>query len=131
MGTISGHSNWPMTMPAPEDYNNHPPGHYKHQYNLIDDKVVEFKELIVHRFKMGDVEDPDLYAAQPLIEWQESEQGKWVMDHAVETPVWHRHIAPMNYHTDYAITAKLTAQDATFFILKWGNNIDRVGTFQV
>ncbi len=123
--------NWPTTLPATTDYANNPPGYYKHQYNIIDDKVVEFKELVVHRFKMGDVEDPDLYAAQPLWEWQESEQGKWIMTHAVETPVWHRYISPMNYHTDYAIKAKLTAQDATFFILKWGNSIDRTGTYQV
>lgn len=127
----SGHSNWPMTMPTLNDYKNNPPEYYKHQYNLIDDKVVEFKSLVVHRFKMGDVEDPDLYAAQPLIEWQESEAGTWVMSHAVETPVWHRFTAPANWHVEYAVTAKLTAQDATFFILKWGNDIDRSGTFQV
>lgn len=28
---------------------------------------------------MGDVEDPELYAAQPLYEWQQTEQGQWVM----------------------------------------------------
>ena len=127
----SGRFKWPDQMPTPTNYENHPSGHYKHQYNVIDDKVIEFKELVVHRFKMGDVEDPDLYAAQPLLEWQNSESGKWIMDHAVEVPIWHRHISPMNYHTDYAVSAKLTAQDATFFILKWGEHIDRVGTFQV
>jgi hypothetical protein len=52
--------------------------------------VVKFTDVKVHEFNMGDVEDPDLYAAQPLYEWQQSEQGKWIMEHAVEPPFWHR-----------------------------------------
>jgi hypothetical protein len=125
------HTHWPDQIPTPDEYANKPPGTFKHQYNIVDNRVIEFKELVVHRFKMGDVEDPDLYAAQPLWEWQQSETGTWVMSHAVETPVWHRYMNPASYHTDYAVVAKLTAQDATFFILKWGNLIDRTGTFQV
>lgn len=31
---------------------------------------------------MGDVEDPDIYAAQPIYEWQQTEQGTWAMEHA-------------------------------------------------
>jgi hypothetical protein len=125
------HTQWPDQIPTPNEYTNDPPGTFKHQYNIVDNRVIEFKELVVHRFKMGDVEDPDLYAAQPLWEWQQSETGTWVMSHAVETPIWHRYMNAASYHTDYAVTAKLTAQDATFFILKWGNLIDRTGTFQV
>ena len=125
------HTQWPDQIPTPDEYTNKPSGTFKHQYNVIDDRVIEFKELVVHRFRMGDVEDPDLYAAQPLWEWQQSETGTWVMSHAVETPVWHRYMNPASYHTEYAVKAKLTAQDATFFILKWGNLIDRTGTFQV
>jgi hypothetical protein len=31
---------------------------------------------------MGDVDDVDIYVAQPIYEWQQTEQGKWVMEHA-------------------------------------------------
>ena len=31
---------------------------------------------------MGDVDDVDIYAAQPIYEWQQTEQGQWVMKHA-------------------------------------------------
>lgn len=31
---------------------------------------------------MGDVDDVDIYAAQPIHEWQQSEQGRWVMENA-------------------------------------------------
>jgi hypothetical protein len=33
-------------------------------------------------FTMGDVEDVDVYAAQPIHEWQQTEQGRWVMENA-------------------------------------------------
>ena len=46
------------------------------------------KRLIVHKFRLGDVEDPEIYAAEPLYQWQISEQGKWVMENAVDTPEW-------------------------------------------
>jgi hypothetical protein len=94
---------------------------YPNQFNLVHDKVIEVKTVVVHRFKMGDVEDPDLYAAQPLWEWQQSEMGQWVMSHAVDQPEWHRHNNPASYHTEYAVVAKLTAKDYTYWILKWGN----------
>lgn len=31
---------------------------------------------------MGDVDDVDIYVAQPIYEWQQTDQGKWVMQHA-------------------------------------------------
>jgi hypothetical protein len=82
---------------------------------------VEVKTVVVHRFKMGDVDDPDLYAAQPLWEWQQSEMGQWVMDHAVDQPEWRRHSDHVSYHLEYIVVAKLTARDYTFWVLKWGN----------
>ena len=95
---------------------------YLNQFNLVHDKVIEVKTVVVHRFKMGDVEDPDLYAAQPLWEWQQSEMGQWVMSHAVDQPEWRRHVDASFYSYEYAIVAKLTARDYTFWQLKWGNS---------
>ena len=77
--------------------------------------------MVVHRFKMGDVDDPDLYAAQPLWEWQQSEMGQWVMNHAVDQPEWRRHMNVSLYGYEYIVVAKLTARDYTFWVLKWGN----------
>jgi hypothetical protein len=39
--------------------------------------VVEF-----YSFVMGDVDDVDVYVAEPIWQWQQTEQGRWVMDHA-------------------------------------------------
>ena len=44
--------------------------------------------MLVHRFMMGDVEDAQIYAAGPLMDWQHSESGRWVMEHALQIPEW-------------------------------------------
>ena len=89
------------------------------EYKLINDQVVKFCDVRVHEFTMGDVEDPDLYAAQPLHDWQESESGQWVLAHAVETPFWHRVVNPYSYGWKYYIIARLREQDQTYWALKW------------
>lgn len=93
---------------------------YKNQFNVEDGKIIEVKNIVVHRFNVADVEDPELYAAEPILEWQNSEQGQWVMKHAVETPVWQRTVDYSLYSYSYCIIAKLTTKDLTYFYLKWG-----------
>lgn len=92
---------------------------------VFGDRVHEIHTVVVHRFQMSDVEDPDLYAAQPLHEWETSEMGKWIMERAVDTPEWHKQQDWMQFHMHYAVVAKLKDVDYTFWQLKWGNDIDR------
>jgi hypothetical protein len=92
---------------------------------VINGKAYRIYKTVVHKFLMGDVEDPDLYAAQPLWDWQESEMGKWVMARAVDTPEWHRQPDLMQYGYQYAIVAKLKDVDYTFWILKWSGQVDK------
>ena len=68
---------------------------------------------------MGDVEDPDLYAAQPLWNFEKSEKGQWVMEHALESPVWQRQIDYTTFGYRYKVAARLTEQDITYFLLRW------------
>jgi len=89
------------------------------EYQVIDDRVVRISNLVVHEFAMGDVEDPDLYAAQPISEWQDSEAGQFVMSHAVEKPYWTRMTDPYNYGYRYVIVARMREPDQTFFRLKF------------
>jgi hypothetical protein len=95
---------------------------------LINGKVVKISDVKVHEFNIVDVEDPDLYAARPLLDWQQSEAGKWVMEHAVKTPFWHRPVNPNRYNPNsngsiygctYYIIARLQEQDQTYWALKW------------
>ena len=78
----------------------------------------EIKEVIVHTFTMGDVEDPDLYAAEPLLAWQESEDGKWIMTHAVDIPEWHRMADVTSFGYKYLIKAKLQGARLTEWLLR-------------
>jgi hypothetical protein len=89
------------------------------KYQIIDDHVVRFSDICVHEFSMGDVEDPDLYAAQPISEWQDSAAGKFVMEHAVEKPYWIRQIDHSSYGYQYRIMARLSEPNQTFFRLKF------------
>jgi hypothetical protein len=81
--------------------------------------VEEIHKVVVHKFRMGDVEDPDLYAAEPLLQWQNSSAGKYVMKHAIETPIWHRHVDPMNYGYQYIIVAELEKKKLSEYYLRF------------
>ncbi len=74
-------------------------------------------ELTVHTFNMGDVEDPDLWAAQSLYEFEQSEKGKWVMKNSVPTPSWYR--IPSHYGWTYEIRAYLSPNQVTYYKLKY------------
>jgi hypothetical protein len=89
------------------------------EYRLINGKAVRFADVKVHEFNLGDVEDPDLYAAEPIWKWQQTEVGQWIMEHAVDKPFWHRHVDPYTFGYKYYIIARLTEQDQTFWALKW------------
>jgi hypothetical protein len=83
----------------------------------------EIRELVVHSFTMGDVEDPDLYASEPLWKWQQSPFGEWCMKHAADTPTWHRQADPMSYGYKYTITAKFQGAALTEMLLRKSNGV--------
>ena len=95
-----------------------PPKGDTYRYMIIEDRVEEVRDIVVHSFTMGDVEDPDLYAAEPLWKWQQSESGAWIMAHAVETPCWHRIPDPFQYGYRYEIRAKLSGARLTEWLLR-------------
>ena len=96
--------------------------HWKaEEVKLVDNCAVRYSDVCVHEFTMGDVEDPELYAAQPLWEWQESEAGSWVMEHAVEQPYWIQSLDYNSWGHRFRVMARMSEQDQTFWTLKWGN----------
>lgn len=74
---------------------------------IIDGVVHRIHRVNVHSFVMGDVDDPQLYAAQPLYEWEQTKFGQWVMEHSVNDPVYH-------LQTDYATMGHKVVVRATF-----------------
>lgn len=92
----------------------------KHKYVVVGDRVEEVKTITVHEFSMGDVEDPDLYAAEPLLKWEKSDQGQWIMKNACDTPTWHRMADHTSYGYKYIIRAKLMGPALTEWLLRYG-----------
>lgn len=104
-------------------FERHNPFTYRpvhNKYTVVGDRVEEVREIIVHTFTVGDVEDPDLYAASPLIEWEKSELGQWIMRNACDTPTWHRTIDHSSFMYKYQIRAKLMGPALTEWLLKYG-----------
>jgi hypothetical protein len=75
------------------------------------------KTIVAHRFSVGDVEDPDIYAAEPLWEWQNSEAGKWAMENCAEIPSWHRESSYYGY--SYHVRITLTSKQLVYWKLKY------------
>lgn len=93
----------------------------RNKYNIVGDHVEECRELIIHEFQVGDVEDPDLYAGHPLMEWEKSDFGQWVFKNAADTPTWHRMADPTSYGYKYQIRAKFMGPALTEMLLKYGS----------
>ena len=74
-------------------------------------------KVVLHEFKMGDVEDIEIYAAQPIYEWQQTPEGKWAMEHA-EDISWQSYIDPGYYGWIIQITGVLEDKYATYYTLK-------------
>jgi len=76
-------------------------------------------KILLHEFRMGDVEDPELYAAEPLWAWQQTESGKWCMAHCVESPTFYVNADPDNYGYRITVVGELEEKDYTFWKLKY------------
>jgi len=77
------------------------------------------RRVTFHTFSMGDVDDVDIYVTQPIYEWQQTEQGKWVMEHCKD-PQYTVGPDDTNWGHRVRLYGNLEDKDATFFELKWG-----------
>ena len=92
------------------------------KYNLTESgQIIEVVRARVFEFVLSDVIDRDQYAQETIQDWINSEQGQFVINHAVEHPTWHSTYNPGIDGQQYAIIAHFTSRDWTFYTLKWGN----------
>ena len=96
------------------------------KFNVIEKDGLQFVDeihkVVVHTFGVGDVEDPEIYAAEPIWEWQQTDAGKFVMEHAIDTPSYHKSLDYQTYGYRYAIVAELEAKKLSEFYLRWGKD---------
>jgi len=77
-------------------------------------------KITVHKIEMGDVEDPEIYAAAPIMNWEKSEQGKWLHKHSTRQLEFIIRPNQETYGWMIIIFAWLEEQDVTYYRLKWG-----------
>jgi hypothetical protein len=88
----------------------------QNQFKVHNDEVYEKRR--VHSFKMSDVDDPELYAAQPIWEWQQTDHGKWVMTHSLD-PTFHVMSDHLNWGYRILIEAWITPKRWTEYCLRF------------
>jgi len=74
-------------------------------------------KVVLHEFRIGDVDDIEVYAAHPIYQWQQTSAGKWAMEHA-EDVTWQSYIEPGYYGWTVQITGILEDKYATYYTLK-------------
>lgn len=77
-------------------------------------------EITFHSFRMGDVDDVDIYAAQPIYEWQQTDQGQWVMEHAQDLR-YYTSADPVTFGYKVSIRGSLDGKEATEYFLRWNS----------
>ena len=66
---------------------------------------------------MADVEDPEIYCAEPIYQWQQTPEGKFCMEKA-EDPTYNIIADPETFGYRVTITGILEDKYATFLALK-------------
>lgn len=86
------------------------------EFKLKDDHV--YQRHHIHTFQLNDTDDPEIYAAQPIWEWQQTDKGKWVMEHALD-PTYSISVDPMNYGYVVVIHAHMLPKDWTEYLFRF------------
>jgi hypothetical protein len=70
---------------------------------------------------MGDVEDPELYAALPLGEFMATEKGQWIRNNCRD-PQYIIRPDPSTYGNRVIVYGEVEDKSAVEYILRWGQN---------
>ena len=93
---------------------------YKNEYTVVGDRVIRVLTVVVHKFSIDSYDMTPAAVAEQLVEWEQSDNGTWIIQHAVEPPFWRRHTDPQTLLEIFVIVARLKESDYTFWQLKWG-----------
>jgi hypothetical protein len=74
--------------------------------------------ITFHTFNLGDVEDPELYAAFPLGEFMDSDKGQWIKKHCND-PKYIIRPDPNTYGNRVIVYGEVEDKSATEYYLKW------------
>lgn len=89
------------------------------EVKIINGHAVKYSTIVVARLRIGDVEDPEIYLGGASYEWLQTEVGQWAQENSVEPLTYYQYGDPFHWGYTYAITARLSEQNITFFHLKF------------
>lgn len=75
---------------------------------------------LLYEFNLSDCEDPEIYVAQPIWEWQNTEAGKWCMKNCMPKSItWGFGVDPYHYGYRVHIYGDLAEHDLTYYTVKY------------
>jgi hypothetical protein len=77
------------------------------------------QKITFHTFSMGDVEDPELYAAMPLGEFMSTEKGQWIRNNCLD-PQYIIRPDVNTFGVRVIVYGEVEDKSATEYLLKWG-----------
>lgn len=75
-------------------------------------------KVVFHSFSMGDVDDPEIYAAIPLGEFMSSEKGLWIKSHCKD-PCYIIRSDPSTFGVKCIVYGEVEDKSATEYYLRW------------
>ena len=79
-------------------------------------------KLLVHEFRLGDTEDPEIYAALPLMDFMETEKGIWCKTNS-DVEMYYEIRTDMNsYGYQCRVMAEFSDINLTHYLLKYSGN---------
>lgn len=75
-------------------------------------------QITFYQFRLGDVDDIDIYAAMPIYEWQQTDHGRWVMTNATDL-VYRTQPNDTFYGHHVIVEGRLEGKLLTEYFLKW------------
>ena len=88
-------------------------------YHVVNERVEERRKVVLFELRMSDCEDVEIYMAEPIYKWQQTEIGKWCMENATDLQ-YHTNMDPMTMGYKVIITGILSGKHLTYFLLKKG-----------
>jgi len=85
----------------------------------MTNEVASTSRVIFKTIKLGDCEDPELYAAFPINDWLETEQGAWCQKHGTDL-AWYLEEDFGNWGFRVRIEGNLEGEALTYYFMRWG-----------
>ena len=83
-------------------------------------------KYIVHTIEMEEFEDPEIYAAAPILEFEKTDKGRWLMANSYKQLEFTIQPNSRTYGWKVLIWSYLNEQDLTYYSLKWGEVEDEL-----